>query len=348
VSAVGPQLLVIRLSALGDIVLATPLATALRAARPEARVVWLVDEGYQALLAGHPDVDRVVAYDYLGRHRGPAGLRALCAEIGPVEALFDLQHKLRSSLVRALLRPAARQVLVKRGGLDVVRALLGRDTVLRGPHQVERYLSLLPAPPSGGAPWPAVVAAPAELEVARGWRRAFAGDGPAVGLALGARHATKRWPREHWSLLAGRCLEEGLAVALLGGPEDAGEIGALLRGFSGQRVGAFHAASLAALVAHLACLDAVVSLDSGPAHVAAALGRPVVALFGPTSPERWAPRGRAVAVARLPLACSPCSNHGSGACPLGTHECMRSLGVDAAHAELRGLLARESSPGAPP
>ncbi|HOX44270.1 MAG TPA: glycosyltransferase family 9 protein [Myxococcota bacterium] len=333
------QLLVIRLSSVGDILLASPVAGRLRLLRPEAHITWLVDEGYQALLAHHPAVDRVVAYDYLGRHRGPAGLRVLCAELGAVEAVYDLQHKLRSSLVCAALRPAARRVLVKRRGLEVVRALLGHDTILRGPHQVERNLSLLDG--VGEAPLPVAVADPASLPEARAWRRDFAGERPAVGLVVGARHATKRWPREHWSLLAARCLEEGLAVALLGGPEDADDIEALRAGLAGARLGAFHAAGLAGLMARLACLDALVCPDSGPAHLAAALGRPVVALFGPTSPERWAPRGPAVAVARLPLACSPCSNHGSGACPLGTHECMRALGVETVHAELAGLLARE-------
>jgi heptosyltransferase II len=335
------QLLVIRLSSVGDILLASPLAERLRALRPEANVTWLVDEGFQPLLAHHPAVDRVVGYDYLGRHRGPAGLRALCAELGPVEALYDLQHKLRSSLVSAALRPAARHVLVKRRGLDVVRALLGRDTILRGPHQIERNLSLLPGEPAGESPLPRAVADPAALPEARAWRRGFAGERPAVGLVVGVRHATKRWPREHWSLLAARCLEEGLAVALLGGPEDAGDLEALRAGLAGERLGVFHAVGLGALMARLACLDALVCPDSGPAHLGAALGRPVLALFGPTSPERWAPRGPSVAVARLPLACSPCSNHGSGACPLGTHECMRALGVEAVHAELVGLLTHE-------
>ena len=69
----------------------------------------------------------------------------------------------------------------------------------------------------------------------------------------------------------------------------------------------------------------VVSNDSGPAHLAAALGRPLVVLFGPTAPGRWAPTGPAVRVLYENLPCSPCSNHGSSRCPLGTHACLEAI-----------------------
>jgi heptosyltransferase-2 len=337
----GPaaRALIIRLSSVGDVVLATPVAERLGVARPGLTVDWLVDEGYQAILASHPAVGRVIAYDYLGRHRGPAGARRLVQEIGPVDLVVDLQHKLRSSLVTAGLRPRERHVLVKRRGLELVRALVGRDTILQGPHQVERYLAVLPegAPPEGARP--RVVAAAGRVLEARAWRRAFAGGRPAVGLVVGARHATKRWPTGHWAALVARCLAAGLGVALLGSPEEVAQAAACLRVNEPGPLDAQGGGELATLMARLAVMDAVVSPDSGPAHLAAALGRPVVALFGPTSPARWAPRGSRVRVLRLPLACSPCSNHGSGACPLGTHECLRALGPDEVFVALSELLA---------
>jgi len=100
---------------------------------------------------------------------------------------------------------------------------------------------------------------------------------------------------------------------------------------------ALDAGGLAAAVARC---EVVVTCDSGPSHVAAALGVPVVAIFGPTSPERWRPLSPRSEVVRVPLACSPCSNHGDKACPLGHHDCMQKLSVEQVLAAVQRLTAR--------
>jgi heptosyltransferase II len=83
--------------------------------------------------------------------------------------------------------------------------------------------------------------------------------------------------------------------------------------------------------------------DSGPAHLAAALGRPLVVFFGPTSPIRWAPTGPAVRVLHESLPCSPCSNHGGNRCPIGTHACLEAIPVARAFETAERLL-RPSGP----
>jgi heptosyltransferase-2 len=95
------------------------------------------------------------------------------------------------------------------------------------------------------------------------------------------------------------------------------------------------------LAAGLAAVDLLVACDSGPVHVASAVRTPVLAVFGPTSPERWGPPppGR---VARLPLECAPCSNHGGARCPEGHHRCMEDLKAPAVLAEAREMLGLES------
>jgi heptosyltransferase-2 len=96
--------------------------------------------------------------------------------------------------------------------------------------------------------------------------------------------------------------------------------------------------SVGGLSAAVQACDLVVSNDSGPAHLASALGRPLVVLFGPTSPGRWAPPGDIVRVVSRTLDCSPCSNHGGRRCPIGTHACLEGLEVEVVLAATRTLL----------
>ena len=94
-----------------------------------------------------------------------------------------------------------------------------------------------------------------------------------------------------------------------------------------------------ALAAALARVQLLVACDSGPVHLASAVGTPVLALFGPTSTERWGPPppGRALS---LGLACAPCSNHGGDYCPEGHHRCLADLAPEAVLASARELLRR--------
>jgi len=323
------HILLARLSSVGDIVLATPVAARLRAENPEAHMSWLVDSGYRDLVEHNPHIDQVLEYDYIGRHNGTSGVRRLAREIGPVDLMIDLQHKVRTLMLAAVLRPAERRVLVKRRGFGVFRALIGHDAILRSPHQVARYLAVLESGESESQqaprPVPQLRAAARDLEWARDLLGGSDGPGPIVGLIPGARHETKRWPAINLARLADRCIAKGFRVALLGGESDGPVSRAVSDSMSGRPILVRAGGSLGQLAGLLGLCAAVVSPDSGPAHMAAALGIPVVALFGPTSPERWAPVGSRVKVVGMDLPCMPCSNHGSATCPEGTHECLAAL-----------------------
>ncbi len=333
------HILLVRLSSVGDIILTTPTAALLRMRYPRARITWLVDTGYLDLVRHNPHIDNALEFDYTGRHRGLLGIRKLADELGPVDLFVDLQHKVRSLMLSATLHPVERRVLVKRRGFGIIKALIGRDAILGVPHQVDRYIQVLCEETLGdvpeGTPPPVMIADDSEQEKAA---RMLRGD-DCIGIVVGARHLTKTWPVRHTAALADRCRQAGYRVVLLGGPGDCVLVGAVVSSMKTEPAHVLPDGTLGQLAGSLSRCRAVVSPDSGPAHMAGALGVPVVAVFGPTSPDRWAPKGPRVKVIRLDLPCAPCSNHGGASCPVDTLECLNELGPEKVWEGLVDLLS---------
>ena len=119
--------------------------------------------------------------------------------------------------------------------------------------------------------------------------------------------------------------DEGRSCVLLGSPAERELAAAIIAGATHQPVDLVGRTSLRELAALLAISDLVICQDSGPMHIAAALGKPVVALFGPTSPARTGPYCPAARVVTLSLECAPCY---SRTCPFGHQRCLRDLEVD--------------------
>lgn len=318
------SILLIRYSALGDVVLATSVVEPLRRAYPGARIEWVVEQAYAGLLEGV--VDAVVPFS---RKDGASRAAVLTHVRGRFDLALDLQNKLWSMRVARAAAPLRRR-FVRRTTLEALGSLLGHDTVLDTTHATTLYARAAGLEAAG----PLRVALGDE---AKARAAALLPDGaPWVGVAPGAAWATKRWPAERFGALAAALRAEGQRVALLGGPMD------------GPLLDAFRAAcppdvdlsaeSLPVLAAALARCRVMVGNDSGLVHVAQAVGSRAVALFGPTSVRRWGPRAPSEAVS-LQLTCAPCSNHGSERCPLGHHDCLRQLEVDRVLAAVRRVLA---------
>ncbi len=156
-------------------------------------------------------------------------------------------------------------------------------------------------------------------------RLADVAPGEVVGLAPGAAGwESKRWPPERFGTLARRLDDTGRRPVVVVGPGEE-PVAAQVAEASGLRLPVVGAdtdvAGLAGLVAEL---DLVVGNDSGPVQLAAVLGTPVVAIFGPTDPDRTRPVGPTARVVRRPLECAPCRR---STCPLGHHACMTELSV---------------------
>jgi heptosyltransferase II len=332
-----PNILAVRFSSIGDILLITPLLRAIRQRHRHARLTVLTKQPYVPLLSHNPHVDRIIALEP-GR-----SLLRVAQEIraGSFTHRLDLHDSLRSRALRALA-PGGWTTYPKH---RIARMLLIRTKRNRYRDRrpvPERYFSAarrLDVSPDG-APPEFFLGPDAERE-AREWLAVsgLAPDRPIIAVAPGAAHATKRWPLEHWRALASQIVSGGSSVAIVGGPEDA-RLGDLLAGSGhGQLANAAGVFGLQTTGALLRRSTAVVSGDTGVMHMATAVGTPVVALFGPTVRQfGFFPYNAHASVVERNLDCRPCSSHGTEECPLQHHLCMREIQPEMVFATLTRTL----------
>lgn len=330
-----PGTVIVRLpNWLGDTVMAVPVLRALRSGWPGARVG--LAGPWASLLAGQGLADLLVTYprSWSGRLRTADAVRAFA----PDTALL-LPNSLEAALAAGYWR-ARRRIGFAAGGRTW---LLTEAVALPSPrlHQVDEYLLLVEAlgiPAGARQPH---LSPPDEDAEARATVRALlqevgaattSGGRPRIGVHLGAAFGpSKLWPPDRIAEFCRVIRADGGVPVLLGAPED--------RTLAAAIVGAAPVASLvgrdhpALLPAVLAEMDAVVCGDTGIGHLAAALGTPVVTLFGPTDPKRTAPRGRGEVLSH-PTPCSPCFYR---ACPID-HPCLASITGAEVAARVRRLL----------
>jgi heptosyltransferase II len=327
------NILVIRYSALGDVVLATSVLEPLRARFPGARLEWVTDALYAPLLEGLPELAQVhrLAKD------GPNSALPLAARLrGRYDVVVDLQNKVRSALVARAAAPL-RTAFKRRSATAAVLALFGSDPPLVRAHATRLYAEAL-APLGVTDPGPLKVnLSPQALALAADALQSV--EGPAVALAPGARWATKRWPAERFAAVADALAADGVSIVLCGGPGDRDAFAAFRASTRAKVAADLSFLPIDALAAAIARLQLLVACDSGPVHLATAVGTPVLALFGPMSITCWGPPAPVRALT-LGLACSPCSNHGGDYCPEGHHRCLADLAPEAVLSAAREMLRR--------
>lgn len=332
------NLLILRFSSLGDVVLATVAAPRLKRGIRGTRVTFVTRAAWAPLLEHHPSIDRVLALEE-GPGRGlPQLLERLRAESW--DGILDLHGSLRSRQVAGGLAARVRVRYDARGisrRLMVLAPGLTRALGLARPWQVaeacaeaadalvRRLGGLVPVGPA----LPVIHLTQAELDRAERYRAESGLPEGAVGLCPGARHATKQWPLEYYARLVG-LLERGgqRRTPVFLSPdssEDALEV-ALRAAVSRADAIVFVREPLRQAASLLRSCRTLVSNDSGLMHLAAAVGRPVVALFGPTVAEfGFRPVGPGHRILERSLGCRPCSLHGTERCPRGHHRCLRDL-----------------------
>lgn len=321
------KVLIVRLSALGDVVHVLPALDALRRGLPGAHLAWLVEEKAASLLAGHPQLDRVHvlprgrAVAALLRERRPfAAARALSGFFGALrrerfDVALDFQGNLRSSLA-ALFSGARTRVGFARGFCKEGAHLFTNVHVTppgRRVHKVEKNLALVRALGVDTARARARLAIP---EAARGRAAAFFGGlgrGAFVGLHPGVSKfgAFKQWPPARYAAVARALAERGEARAVVTwGPGERDLAERVVALAPGAAALAPETASILELAAIYERCAAVLGCDTGPVHLAAALGVPVIGLYGPKDPRVYAPwggeRGRVDTIWKE-VHCSPCT-----------------------------------------
>lgn len=292
------RIALVKPSALGDIVHSLPVLTALRRRYPQAHIAWVVNRAFAPLLEGHPDLDEVLPFERSTRSRSPLDLALAFAHFCRVlhrrrfDLVIDLQGLLRSGLFTGATR-APRRV-----GLSTAREgarWFYTDMLPIGPwdtqHAVDRYWHVATALGVGYQPKEFRLAV-APLQ--RAWATAtLAGCArPWLMVGVGARWLTKRWPPEHFATLLHKAQERcGGTAVFVGGRDEtelARKVARRLRGATCDLTGR---TSLPQLTALLEQADVMVANDTGPLHLAAALGRPVVAPYTCTKVKLTGPYG---------------------------------------------------------
>ncbi len=303
------RILLIKPSALGDVVHALPVLDRLRQRWPAAQIDWLVTPACAGLIENHPDLHELILFDR--RHIGQAGRHP----IGSMRELIRLVTQLKSRRfdlvvdLQGLLRSgwlAWQTGAPVRVGFAQARELAWAfythriDAAPIEQHAVLKNLAIADA--LGRAPGPPVFRFPDNPVARSSIQEKLGAIGRYAVLLPATNWQTKRWPVDKFAaLVAPLRARYGLASIIAGGL-DAAPLALLIGGdlnLAGKT-------SLPELVELLRRADVVIANDSGPMHIAAALGRPLVTMFGPTNPARTGPFGRNESVVRLDIVCSPC------------------------------------------
>jgi lipopolysaccharide heptosyltransferase I len=341
------KVLILKPSSLGDVVQALPVLRLLKLHRPDSEIHWWLDAGLLPLLEGDPDLAGLFPFPRR-RWASPLHWGEALASVRQMRGhrfdwVIDLQSLLRSGLVAWLANGELTVGLndSREGACGFYDVAVPRPSYHT--HAVDWYLETLRAlrvPVHSNFTW-----MPVRKEIAGQVRTRWLDAGARwVVLQPGARWWNKRWPVEHFAELVHR-LAAGFAdlrFAVLGGAGDA-PLGQVIAGAEpGRCLDLTGKTSLPETVEVIRAADLMVTNDTGPMHIAAALGKPVVALFGPTEPRRTGPYRQGDGALRMAsLPCVPCM---SDCCHYARPvECLRAITPDRVSQEVARRLgpARE-------
>ena len=330
------RLLIIKPSSFGDIIHALPVLALLRRHWPQTPVDWLVKEDWAELLVHQQALNEVLllpkSFSAWRDLRGSLRERRY-------SMVIDLQGLLRSG-VAAVLSQAPVRVGFADGREGSRWCYTERITCSPAAiHAIDRGIDLLRqigVPIDGPATFPLTVPAAAERWADALWKRERIVKGEnTVVFHPAARGETKRWPAERFAQVADQLASSaGARIVLVAAREQMAHVDEVARHLRGCAINLAGASSLLELAALLKRASLVISNDSGPMHLAAALDTPVIGLFGPTDPRRVGPYGAGHVVLRKAVDCSRCSRH---AC-VQDGACMNAISVDEVSAAARAIL----------
>ncbi|SDE52414.1 glycosyltransferase family 9 protein [Sporomusa acidovorans] len=327
------EILIIRLSSIGDVIHCTPVAGALKKAWPDCKITWLVGEVCAELIKYNPHIDNIIMWS---RERFEKHLQAF-EFIKAYSMWHQLQVKLKEKVYDVVLDiqglfitgMITRQVRAERRvGLSDARELnplfMTETANPLGKHIIDRYLGVLT--PLGITPqyrkMTLVIPETAD-QFARAYlesEQILSQDRFAV-LVPGTTWTTKNWPPDFFAITA-KLLAKDFKIVLCGGRNEVNLGREIIAKAGVSIVDAIGKTSLLQMAAVLARATVVVVGDTGPLYMAAAINTPAVAIFGPTNPETYTPPGKQYAALYSRQACSFCHKT---KCPQGNYACMRAV-----------------------
>lgn len=335
------NILIVKMSAIGDVIHTLPALNAIRQHYPEARITWLVEEAAYDLVEGHEALDRVLVSKrkrWLKDLRGPGCFKVVKEAYNFLKGLRDTRYDLILDF----------QALLKSGILIALasgKRKIGFDKGME--HMEYSYLFLNERIPAVDMEHHALVRSMMllnalgietheieyKLPVSDRDRNRVDDLLERHRLKMGrklvavnpmAKWETKLWPENKFAQLADRLIEQiDARIIFTGSPKDRLVIDEIISTMQGRAVNLAGETTLKMLAALYTKTDIVVSTDTGPMHMAAAIGTPVVALFGPTAPWRTGPYGSGHQIVRAELECAPCFKRRCDTC-----DCMLKISVD--------------------
>lgn len=329
---------------LGDAVLTLPLLRALKDRFPDAEIDYFVRSGVEPIFEGQPEIARVRPFAKRGKQKSLNAAVRLGWELG--QEGFDLWISAHTSLRSAFVSGATG--IRRRIGYDkpwfnrfaYTETVNRRFTELE---EIERLMELLqPLGISGPAPKAELVLTDESRQAAEEFWQENEFDTPVLGIHPGSTWPTKCWPVEYFSDIVRRAVECGAHVLIFAGPGEEGVAQQVMDGAAADPLRVTNLAgklNLPQLAAYLGKLDAYLTNDSGPMHLAWTQDVPLVALFGPTVKKLgFFPRGDNSTVMESTVSCRPCGLHGPKKCPEGHFRCMKELTPDRVWDSLRHKL----------
>lgn len=337
------KILLLKPSSLGDVFQALPVLRLLKLHYPSSEIFWWLDAALAPLLEGDPDLAGIARFERKrwGKLRHwPEMLRSIrWLRAQKFDLVIDLQCLARSAAFAWL---ANGQRLI---GLDEIREGARGFYDLAVPrksfhtHAVDWYLAVLP--PLGVPVHNRFIWLPERPAVAAMVKSKWPTDGSRwIALQPGARWENKRWPAKYFAELVRQIAAQfpDTRFAILGSGEDKslGEI--ISRAAPARCLNLCGATSLLEMIEWVRLCDLMITNDTGPMHAAAALDKPMIALFGPTEPRRTGPYGQLENVLRIDLPCAPCL---SANCTFYAkpNECLNALTPALVFARVQKLLA---------
>ena len=321
------SILVILMGSLGDVARGLCLVSAVKRILPLSRITWLVEPKCRELVELHPDIDRIIVFD---RPRGPLGMIKLYKRLirENFDVTLDLQRHAKSGLF-SLLSGARRRIGFNPRDAKELNWIFNNEYIPYCGDDISKwrhYLRFLD---------PLGIAIPDAPNFGLSGR-SFAPDlpstvaslpGPFVAMVMGSAWESKNWISEgYFRLIDDILASKKLQVVLVGDESQKGPAKRLRKQFDdGVLIDLVGRTSLRELLGVMQAASAAVGPDSGPGHLAAAVGTPHVTLFGPTSPQRTAPCGNEHLVIQADVACSPCYKR---RCPEFDRRCMREIRVN--------------------